>query len=107
MRPVRDGLRVLCGRGRRSATKRCESVYAPAPGRAIPGRPPHRRRRTRMNRTLTHLLTRAAGERTDGQVLDAFVSGRDPGAFEGLVRRHGPMVLAVGLRVLRHRQDAE
>jgi RNA polymerase sigma factor (sigma-70 family) len=60
-----------------------------------------------MNRTLTHLLTRAAAEATDGRLLDAFVSGRDPAAFEGLVRRHGPMVLAVGLRVLRHRQDAE
>src|SRR5206468_5312438 len=49
----------------------------------------------------------AAAEPTDGQLLDTFVSGRDPGAFAGLVRRHGPMVLAVGLRVLRHRQDAE
>src|SRR3954466_8467166 len=60
-----------------------------------------------MNRTLASLTRAAAPQPADGPLLDAFVAGRDPGAFDGLVRRHGPMVLAVGLRVLRHRQDAE
>src|SRR5262245_45810706 len=48
--------------------------------------------------------TGAAG---DAEVLDRFVTRRDADAFEALVRRHGPMVLAVCRRVLRHTQDAE
>ncbi len=45
--------------------------------------------------------------RTDGEVLTAFVESRDPCAFADLVKRHGPMVLGVCRRVLRHAQDAE
>ena len=44
---------------------------------------------------------------TDGQLLGRYVSRRDDPTFEALVRRHGPMVLAVCRRVLRHAQDAE
>jgi RNA polymerase sigma factor (sigma-70 family) len=44
---------------------------------------------------------------TDGQLLECFVTRRDETAFEVLVRRHGPMVLRVCRRVLRHAQDAE
>jgi RNA polymerase sigma factor (sigma-70 family) len=44
---------------------------------------------------------------TDGQLLENFVVRRDEAAFAALVRRHGPMVLAVCRRVLRHAQDAE
>jgi RNA polymerase sigma factor (sigma-70 family) len=44
---------------------------------------------------------------TDGQLLEAFVSGRDTAAFESLVRRHGPMVLGVCRRILRDWHDAE
>jgi RNA polymerase sigma factor (sigma-70 family) len=62
-----------------------------------------------MNRTLARLTRFAVDPArvTDGQLLDAFLGGRDGGAFEALVRRHGPMVLAVCRRVLRHHQDAE
>jgi RNA polymerase sigma factor (sigma-70 family) len=52
-------------------------------------------------------LLRDGGGMTDGQLLECFVSRRDEGAFEALVRRHGPMVLGVCRRVLRHEQDAE
>jgi RNA polymerase sigma factor (sigma-70 family) len=44
---------------------------------------------------------------TDAQLLERFLQQRDAAAFEMLMRRHGPMVFGVCLRVLRHAQDAE
>src|SRR5262245_23174709 len=46
-------------------------------------------------------------ERSDGQLLGAYVAGRDGVALAALVRRHGPMVWGVCRRMLRHEQDAE
>ncbi|HEY1191415.1 MAG TPA: sigma-70 family RNA polymerase sigma factor, partial [Gemmata sp.] len=43
----------------------------------------------------------------DAQLLRAFVSARGEDAFTELVRRHGPMVLAVCRRVLTDPHDAE
>jgi RNA polymerase sigma factor (sigma-70 family) len=43
----------------------------------------------------------------DGQLLEHFIARRDEAAFEALVRRHGPMVLGVCLRILRRHADAE
>src|SRR5260221_13489809 len=43
----------------------------------------------------------------DGKLLALFVAGEDEAALAALVRRHGPMVLGVCRRVLRHAQDAE
>jgi RNA polymerase sigma factor (sigma-70 family) len=44
---------------------------------------------------------------TDGQLLECFLSRRDESAFEAILRRHGPMVLAVCRRVLRNSHDAD
>jgi len=43
----------------------------------------------------------------DAQLLDRFIEQRDPGAFEALVARHGPMVLSVCRGILRDPNDAE
>jgi len=44
---------------------------------------------------------------TDGQLLRRYFAHRDEAAFAVLVRRHGPMVLAVCRRLLRRVEDAE
>jgi RNA polymerase sigma factor (sigma-70 family) len=60
---------------------------------------------------VRYLRTLAAGRAndafTDRQLLEQFVTRREEPAFAALVRRHGPMVLSVCRRVLRHDQDAE
>jgi RNA polymerase sigma-70 factor (ECF subfamily) len=64
-----------------------------------------------MNRLLRHIhraaLLHARDGATDAQLVESFVARRDEAAFEALLRRHGPMVMAVCRRVLRHAQDAE
>ncbi|HZY87851.1 MAG TPA: sigma-70 family RNA polymerase sigma factor, partial [Gemmataceae bacterium] len=47
------------------------------------------------------------GGLSDGRLLALFVATRDEAAFAALVRRHGPMVLGVCRRLVRHAQDAE
>jgi RNA polymerase sigma factor (sigma-70 family) len=46
------------------------------------------------------VLVRDFADRTDGQLLTAFLHDRDGDAFAVLVRRHGPMVLGVARRVI-------
>jgi RNA polymerase sigma factor (sigma-70 family) len=46
-------------------------------------------------------------ELTDGQLLETFITRRDPTAIEALVRRHGPMVWGVCRRLLLNHHDAE
>src|SRR5438045_9463178 len=55
---------------------------------------------------LTRLRQGAAPPPSDRQLLDAYAAA-DPTAFAALVGRHGPLVLGVCRRVLRHEQDAE
>src|SRR5262249_18638729 len=59
---------------------------------------------------LRHVRTLAAAappEGSDSDLLRRFAAGNDPHAFAALVRRHGPLLLRVCRRVLRHEQDAE
>lgn len=63
-------------------------------------------------KSLFHYLRRAvkapAGdEPSDGELLRRFVERRQEAAFTALVRRHGPMVLALACRLLGQAQDAE
>jgi RNA polymerase sigma factor (sigma-70 family) len=63
---------------------------------------------SRLMPTLRRVaLAGATGERTDGQLLGAFVADRDADAFAALVRRHGPMVLGVCRRVTGDHATAE
>lgn len=57
---------------------------------------------------LRQLLDPARAEGpTDAQLLARFLATREEDAFATLVARHGPMVLGVCRRILRHTQDAE
>src|SRR5262249_49495099 len=63
------------------------------------------------NASLSRCVRRVAGlpcaELTDAQLLGSIVSRKDETAFEVLMWRHGPKVLGICRRVLRHEQDAE
>jgi RNA polymerase sigma factor (sigma-70 family) len=60
-----------------------------------------------MNCVIQQVRRVAAFGLSDRELLDALVARRDESAFEALVRRHGPMVLAVCRRVLHNLHDAE
>src|SRR5262245_56217021 len=50
---------------------------------------------------------RPSEERSDGELLCAFLAESDQSAFEAIVRRHGPMVLQVCRRAVGNVADAE
>ena len=56
---------------------------------------------------LRRVITGRAADRSDSDLLAAFVDDRDPEAFAALVRRHGPMVLGVCRRVVRDPDAAD
>src|SRR5262245_54328127 len=58
-------------------------------------------------RQLRRLAEAPTREVADGRRLERFLVQREEAAFAALVRRHGPMVLGVSRRVLRHHQEAE
>ena len=51
--------------------------------------------------------TGASGDRTDGQLLDAFARNSDPNAFDALVRRYASLVWGACRRILRDEHEAE
>src|SRR5262249_14296870 len=63
------------------------------------------------DRVLQHVRSlageQALRELSDRELLRRFAAGREQAAFAVLVRRHGPLVLGAGRRVLGHVQDAE
>ena len=60
-----------------------------------------------MNCLMRHLRRTALLGLADPDLLDEFVSRHEEAAFEALLKRHGPMVLAVCRRVLGNAHDAE
>ncbi len=58
-------------------------------------------------RHLHRLVGAGRDELSDGQLLHRFAVDGEEEAFAALVRRHGPMVLGVCRRILRHGCDAE
>jgi len=53
------------------------------------------------------VLARSLADVSDAHLLERFVISQDAGAFEALLWRHGPMVLAVCRGILRDHHDAE
>src|SRR5690349_23314732 len=66
---------------------------------------------SRMSEVISHLrrtvLLREGAGRTDGQLLEDYLSRREEAALAALVRRHAPMVWGVCRRVLSNHHDAE
>ncbi|HLN26310.1 MAG TPA: sigma-70 family RNA polymerase sigma factor [Gemmataceae bacterium] len=60
-----------------------------------------------LRRFNRQLAAPAISEWTDRQLLERFASRRDEMAFASIVRRHGPLVLGAGRRILHRDQDAE
>ena len=58
-------------------------------------------------RQLHRLAARGAGPANDEELLERFFLDCDQEAFAQLIRRHGPMVFGVCMRVLHNRHDAE
>ena len=64
------------------------------------------RLRSVVRRLRQTALFDAAGL-SDGTLLERFLSSKEEAAFAALVQRHGPMVLGVCRRILRHSHDAD
>ncbi|HEV3255668.1 MAG TPA: sigma-70 family RNA polymerase sigma factor [Gemmataceae bacterium] len=64
-----------------------------------------------LGTVLNHLRALAAAQAhagaSDGELLERYVSHKDKTAFALLLKRHGPMVLRLGRRVLGSEHDAE
>lgn len=63
--------------------------------------------RSKLGQVVKLVAATAAPQRSDRDLLEAFVEAQDQTAFALLVQRYGPLVLGVSRRVLRDQQDAE
>jgi RNA polymerase sigma factor (sigma-70 family) len=64
--------------------------------------------KTGLRKVLDHLRESLDPQGvTDAQLLKRFIADRDEEAFAAIVRRHGPMVLAVGRRILGNSHDID
>jgi RNA polymerase sigma factor (sigma-70 family) len=63
--------------------------------------------RQRVFQRLRQVALAQEGGPTDGELMERFMARHDADALEALIRRHGPMVLAVCRRVLGNEADAE
>jgi RND family efflux transporter MFP subunit len=61
----------------------------------------------RLLRSLRQLAETPGASPSDAELLERFCAGRDAAAFELLLWRHGPMVLATCRRLLTNPSDAE
>jgi RNA polymerase sigma factor (sigma-70 family) len=68
---------------------------------------PHAGLSAAVSRAGRAALRSADDPPSDGRLLSAFITTRDPDAFTELVARHGPMVFAVCRRLTGHCHDAE
>jgi RNA polymerase sigma factor (sigma-70 family) len=62
---------------------------------------------TMLNRLASMAFRQDLAMSNDAQLMDRCLASRDDTAFEEIVRRHGPMVLAVGRRLGLGKEDAE
>src|SRR4029079_19041573 len=64
-----------------------------------------------MSPTMRQVLAGLSGDNfarlSDAELLARFAANRDEADFAVLVERHGPAVLGVCRRMLRHQQDTE
>jgi RNA polymerase sigma factor (sigma-70 family) len=67
----------------------------------------HAQIRAALQHVRAVVAAKNAACQSDGALLGAFLKANDQAAFSALVKRHGPLVLAVCRRVLHNLQDAE
>src|SRR5262249_19804157 len=61
-----------------------------------------------LQTVLSHIRNLAGQDSlSDRQLLTTYTASREEPAFACLLRRHGPMVLSIGWRILRNEHDAE
>lgn len=60
-----------------------------------------------LARTIRGAIRGVARSTPDAELLAVFVQSRDPAAFDGIMRRHGPMVLAACRAILPNPADAD
>jgi hypothetical protein len=57
--------------------------------------------------SVLHQLGAACSTASDAELLERFRARRDEAAFTQLLRRHGPMVIGVGRRLLRQEAQSQ